>query len=92
VETDGRRTAVLLFYTFQYSRREVNSVDNLKEMIACDHLSVVWQPLLNTNVPHAWIRSKAMYVVVEEGKVKLLCPDCFYVGARPTWFTVSESH
>lgn len=70
----------------------METVDKLTEMVACEHLPVVWQPLVLSKVPHAWVRCKALYVIVEEGKVKLICPDCFKTATVPALFTRSELH
>lgn len=67
----------------------MNSGDNLegkiKEMVACDHLPVVWQPLINQSAPHAYLRGE-LYIVVEEQKVKLVCPYCFRKAVLPSLY------
>jgi hypothetical protein len=69
----------------------VNSVDKLTEMVACDHLNVVWKPLVLHPAPHAWVRSKNLYIVVENGKVIMVCPECFQRSTMPQLIR-SESH
>ena len=53
-----------------------DSVDNLTAIVWCDHLAVVPQPMILTNVRHAWLK-KPCYLVVEDGKIKLLCSSCW---------------
>jgi hypothetical protein len=59
----------------------VDTVDKLAEIVWCDHLSVVIRPLVQSNVPHVYIKSKC-YLAVEENKVKLVCSECWLLSVR----------
>jgi len=53
----------------------VNSVDKLTEIKWCDHVHVSVD-FLKATVPTALITSPVTYLIVEEGKIKLLCGNC----------------
>jgi hypothetical protein len=69
----------------------VNSVDKLTEMCACEHVRVTWQPIVTNRTPHAWVRTMNIYIVIEEGKVKIVCSLCFR-RSLDLALTRSESH
>lgn len=61
----------------------VDSVDNsekLKEIIWCEHLEVVRNPLRGSQVPHVFLRGAPVYLIVEENVVKLICPPCWLLA------------
>jgi len=66
----------------------VNSVDNgdnlevLKEIVWCNHLEVVTMPLKGTKTPHIFLHDGPVYLVVEENKVKMICPFCWVESAK----------
>jgi hypothetical protein len=64
-----------------------DSVDNLREIVWCNHLKITPRPLVHTEVPHVYIHSRC-YLAVEEGKVKILCPDCWIDGVRAISFSL----
>lgn len=49
----------------------------LSEILWCNHLRVTPRPFVHTQVPHVFVCEAAIYVVVEELKVKLVCPECW---------------
>lgn len=53
----------------------MDSVDNLTEIKWCDHVHVDVD-YLKARVPTALITSPVTYLIVEEGKIKLLCGTC----------------
>jgi len=64
----------------------VNSVNNggklkmLKEIVWCEHLAVAEMPMKFTQVQHILLHEGPVYLVVEENKVKLVCPLCWLKG------------
>jgi len=56
-------------------RSAVDTGDKLTEIKWCDHIHVSVD-YLKTSVPTALITSPVTYLVVEEGKIKLLCGNC----------------
>lgn len=58
--------------------KPVDSVDNLIEVIWCDHTYVA---IVNHPPTAARVLAKDYcYFVIEEGKLKILCPSCFAKG------------
>lgn len=55
------------------------TVDN-SEVVWCDHLEIHKNVIVKSNTPNLFIVSSKFYLVAEQGKVKLLCRDCFLVG------------
>jgi hypothetical protein len=55
--------------------KTVDSVDKLTEIKWCDHVHVNVD-VLKATVPTALITSPVTYLIVEEGKIKLLCGNC----------------
>lgn len=58
------------------------TVDNVRlapltEVVWCDHLIVNKNVVVRSNMPNLYFQDQRMYLVAEEGKVKLICPDCF---------------
>ena len=56
-----------------------DSVDKLREILWCNHCSVIPGPLFTANQPHVFIQ-QPVYLVVEEGKIKLLCDNCWRIA------------
>jgi len=53
-------------------------VENLKEIVWCDHLVVYPRPIVMSGVPHVFVSGpQGLYLAVEEGKVKLICNECW---------------
>jgi hypothetical protein len=71
-------------FTESSRSREVETVDTekLTEIVWCDHLRVTTQPLVMSKVPHVFLHGDKSYLVIEMGKVKLVCPECFYESHR----------
>lgn len=53
----------------------MGTVDKLNEITWCDHVHVSVD-FLKASVPTALISSPLTYLIVEEGKIKLLCGNC----------------
>jgi hypothetical protein len=54
----------------------VETVDKpLNQIVWCDHVHVSVD-FLKASVPTALITSPVTYLIVEEGKIKLLCGNC----------------
>lgn len=65
-----------------------DSVDKpLTDVVWCDHLLVQANIVALSAVPNLYIHNQRMYLVAEEGQVKLLCPACFLKS-----IIVSASH
>jgi hypothetical protein len=66
----------------------VNSVDsgeNLAEVVWCDHVSAHGQWFSDQKVPAVSIyqpRGKKIWLVVEGGKVKVMCETCFMIAVQ----------
>ena len=58
----------------------VDSPAGLTEVVWCDHLEIHKNVIVISNTPNLFIVSSKFYLVAEQGKVKLLCPDCFVKG------------
>lgn len=72
--------AVRTRYAEIFSRRGVNSVDishELGEILWCDHAGVSVQGFTREYTHVALLSIKAVHIVVELKKVKVLCHDCF---------------
>jgi len=60
----------------------VDKGKNLKEFVWCDHAPVGF-PTLTAGVAHlAILPERAVHIVVEEGKVKILCHSCFVAATQ----------
>lgn len=65
----------------------MNSVNNgenskmLKEIVWCDHLKVSEMPWKGIPTPHIFLHDCHVYIVVEENKVKMVCPICWIKSA-----------
>lgn len=53
----------------------MDTVDKVSEIKWCDHIHVSVD-FLKAQVPTALITSPVTYLIIEEGKVKLLCGNC----------------
>lgn len=53
----------------------------ITEAVWCDHAAVI--PQMDPRA--VLIGSPGVYVIVEEGKVKILCKTCFSQGIKLTW-------
>lgn len=58
-----------------------DSVDNLSQILWCDHCSVDTRPLITSYVPHVHVKHP-VYLVVEEGQVKLICNACWLLVTK----------
>lgn len=58
----------------------VDSVDKIREAVWCDHVKAggVWY--FGGRVLKVW--NAPINIVIEEGKVKLLCDACYYDGLQ----------
>lgn len=62
------------------SSREVSSVDKLSELrefLWCDHVGVSIQSVFKEYSHVSLLSPRAVHIVVEQGKVKVLCHSCF---------------
>lgn len=52
----------------------------VSEIVSCVHLDMLKQPVVGHPTLHVMLYVKGMYlyVAVEEGRIKICCPDCFY--------------
>jgi len=58
----------------------VNSVDkleSLREILWCDHAGVMIQSATTGSTHVALLGKRAVHIVVEQQKVKILCHSCF---------------
>jgi hypothetical protein len=66
----------------------VETVDRIglyvKEIAACNHISMMPNPLLSTTPNVAVHSTRTVYLVVEESKVKLICPSCLITSFKGT--------
>ena len=69
----------------------MDSVDKLTEIVWCDHVRVIPRPLVLHGSPHCYLPAQKIYIVVEELKIKLICPECWRRGiaSHPLPFTES---
>lgn len=59
----------------------------LSEIVWCNHLTVTPRPLVHSEVAHVYLPKQTCYLVVEQLKVKLICPECWIRAiARPLPF------
>jgi hypothetical protein len=66
--------------------------EKLRVMCACPHVGVVWQPLRNHRAKHAFIKTSPVYLVVEQGAIKLVCAICWFKAtAPPLQYQIKES-
>lgn len=71
----------------------MSSVDNLKqlrELLWCDHSGVALQAMTEGYTHVAVYNLLAVHIVVEQGKVKILCHAC-YILAMKVRFKLPES-
>jgi hypothetical protein len=57
----------------------VDSVDKsikVREIVSCEHLSLVNNPFLSSIPNVGLIAQGLVFVVIEEGKIKLICEPC----------------
>ena len=57
-------------------RSAVDSVDNYRRFVWCEHLALVQNPLFSPTPNVAVTGIRTLYLVLEECKVKLLCGTC----------------
>lgn len=61
--------------------------ERLAEIVWCNHLTVTPRPLVHSEVAHVYLPNQTCYLVVEDLKVKLICPECWIRAiARPLPF------
>lgn len=72
----------------------VDNLPKLTEIVWCNHLRVIPSPLIMANGAQCYIPPQKVYLIIEEGKVKLVCPECWRAGINQTnmFFRESESH
>ena len=63
----------------------------LEEIVWCPHLRLIPSPLISTSVAHAYLPPQKTYIIVEEQKVKLLCPECWRAGIQKPGLFARES-
>jgi hypothetical protein len=54
----------------------VDSVDNLREVVWCDHVQINKHQHIGSSTFDATLKGRT-HIVIEEGKVKLLCDHCY---------------
>lgn len=67
--------------------KKISAEEKLEEIVWCDHVYVQPQPLVTSPVPHVYIpvHKHAIYLVIEELKVKIVCQSCWLVSTMPTF-------
>lgn len=60
-------------------------VDNLTEIVWCDHANVVPHPMVLSKVPHVYLKGGS-YIIVEDRKVKIVCSVCWMKAIQPPPF------
>jgi hypothetical protein len=55
----------------------------IQEIVWCDHVRVLAQPLLTTKTPHCYLGKGQVFMIVEQNKVKIVCPNCWKIGTAP---------
>jgi len=55
----------------------VDNLRELREFLWCDHASVTIQSVTPEYAHVGLITTKAVHLVIEQGKVKILCHACF---------------
>lgn len=70
--------------------QEKNS-ERLKEIVWCVHLRLIPSPLVLSPVAHAYLPPQKTYIIVEEQKVKLVCPECWRAGTKQVSLFARES-
>lgn len=66
----------------------VDKSDKLEEIVWCDHLRLIPSPLIRSSVSHAYLPPQKTYIIVEQRKIKLLCPECWRLGIKqPSLFS-----
>lgn len=62
------------------------TVDKLTEIVSCEHVHMAPNPVLGSRTPHVMLNkpSGALFVAVEEGKVKILCSSCATIALQTT--------
>lgn len=55
----------------------MDKFETLRQMVWCDHAGVTIQSATKGTTHVGLLGGKAVHVVIEEGKVKILCHQCF---------------
>ncbi len=61
---------------------DIGYKNTVQQILACPHVSTVANPLLSDTLNCAIRCPGNVYLVVEEGKIKLLCINCLEVGLK----------
>jgi hypothetical protein len=69
----------------------VDNLRELREFLWCDHAPVTIQSVTGTYAHVALSSPKGLHLVVEDGKVKILCHACF-CGAMQVRFKLDAGH
>lgn len=62
-----------------------DSVDNLqtlREMLWCDHVKLIFQDGSPYSTHVALLSKQDVHIIIESGKVKLLCHECFVTAMK----------
>ena len=81
-------TAVFAFYTFISRRSTVETVDNgnITEAVWCNHVAAIGEFCGVEGKRALLIKTPNVRVVIEEGKVKILCTCCWLRSAKQLSF------
>jgi hypothetical protein len=87
VPDSGRQSEPHL--TFKSSRSTVNSVDNgdKKEFVWCDHVAAKGYRVDSRYPAILRISSRGVNLIVEEGKIKVLCDTCLMKALQVPLYT-----
>ena len=58
--------------------------DRPTELVACDHVALIAQPIIGHETPHVMLQRQTgvVYICVEEKKVKVLCSSCWTIAVQ----------
>ena len=58
------------------------------EMVGCEHVPIRWQPFGPWHSLHLWLlpSERGTYIVLEGGKLKILCSPCMRIASTPVSF------
>lgn len=63
----------------------------LREIVWCEHVRLVPSPMVLSKTAHCYIPAQQIYLVVEDAKVKVICPHCWRIGTQPRDLFAKES-
>ena len=58
------------------------SSEKIREVIWCDHVHITTPEILGLEVNYFILHKAPVHMVIEEQKIKLVCPSCFLKGLQ----------